>query len=150
MRSLPVALSGDKGSDFTSSTAHLLQNIPDAVAPCRLRSIHLSGHGSSPGLPISGRIQHAVRLFPPRSRAALSVTCWRTKRRASPAQGRLPRLQGDAALEGVSCVIFDEFHERSLNADQGLARVWTPGPTCARTSGSSWGGGLRSNRISAD
>ena len=30
-------------------------------------------------------------------------------------------LQGDAALGGVGCVIFDEFHERSLNADLGLA-----------------------------
>ncbi|HKX08404.1 MAG TPA: ATP-dependent helicase HrpB [Stellaceae bacterium] len=30
-------------------------------------------------------------------------------------------LQGDAALEGVGLVIFDEFHERSLDADLGLA-----------------------------
>lgn len=31
------------------------------------------------------------------------------------------RLQDDQALEGISCVIFDEFHERSLQADLGLA-----------------------------
>jgi ATP-dependent helicase HrpB len=31
------------------------------------------------------------------------------------------RLQGDPALEGVGLVIFDEFHERSLNSDLGLA-----------------------------
>ncbi len=31
------------------------------------------------------------------------------------------RIQADPALEGVSAVIFDEFHERSLNADLGLA-----------------------------
>jgi ATP-dependent helicase HrpB len=31
------------------------------------------------------------------------------------------RLQTDPALEGVGLVIFDEFHERSLNADLGLA-----------------------------
>ena len=31
------------------------------------------------------------------------------------------RLQRDPTLEGVGCVIFDEFHERSLNADLGLA-----------------------------
>jgi ATP-dependent helicase HrpB len=31
------------------------------------------------------------------------------------------RLQRDPALDGVGCVIFDEFHERSLNADLGLA-----------------------------
>jgi ATP-dependent helicase HrpB len=30
-------------------------------------------------------------------------------------------LQTDPALEGVACVIFDEFHERSLQADLGLA-----------------------------
>jgi ATP-dependent helicase HrpB len=37
-------------------------------------------------------------------------------------EGVLTRmLQGDAALEGIGCVIFDEFHERSLNADLGLA-----------------------------
>jgi len=33
--------------------------------------------------------------------------------------GRL--LQADPALEDVACVIFDEYHERSLNADVGLA-----------------------------
>ena len=31
------------------------------------------------------------------------------------------RLQADPALEGVGLLIFDEFHERSLNADFGLA-----------------------------
>ena len=31
------------------------------------------------------------------------------------------RLQSDPALEGVGLVIFDEFHERSLNSDLGLA-----------------------------
>ncbi len=37
-------------------------------------------------------------------------------------EGILTRmLQEDSALEGVACVIFDEFHERSLNADLGLA-----------------------------
>jgi ATP-dependent helicase HrpB len=37
-------------------------------------------------------------------------------------EGILTRmLQSDPALEGVSAVIFDEFHERSLQADLGLA-----------------------------
>ncbi|HEX6041564.1 ATP-dependent helicase HrpB [Longimicrobium sp.] len=37
-------------------------------------------------------------------------------------EGVLTRmLQSDAALEGVGLVIFDEFHERSLHADLGLA-----------------------------
>lgn len=37
-------------------------------------------------------------------------------------EGVLTRmLQNDAALEGVGAVIFDEFHERSIHADLGLA-----------------------------
>src|SRR5580698_3065826 len=37
-------------------------------------------------------------------------------------EGILTRmLQEDSGLSGISCVIFDEFHERSLNADLGLA-----------------------------
>ncbi len=37
-------------------------------------------------------------------------------------EGILTRmLQSDSALNGIGCVIFDEFHERSLNADLGLA-----------------------------
>ncbi len=31
------------------------------------------------------------------------------------------RILDDPSLEGVGCVIFDEFHERSLDADLGLA-----------------------------
>ena len=37
-------------------------------------------------------------------------------------EGILPRmLQSDASLEGIGAVIFDEYHERSLDADLGLA-----------------------------
>jgi ATP-dependent helicase HrpB len=37
-------------------------------------------------------------------------------------EGILTRMiQSDPALEGIGAVIFDEFHERSLNADLGLA-----------------------------
>jgi len=37
-------------------------------------------------------------------------------------EGILTRmLQGDPSLDGIGAVIFDEFHERSLNADLGLA-----------------------------
>ena len=40
-------------------------------------------------------------------------------------EGVLTRMvQSDAALPGVGCVVFDEFHERSLNGDLGLALVW--------------------------
>ena len=33
-------------------------------------------------------------------------------------------LQSDPELPGVSAIIFDEFHERSLAADLGLALAW--------------------------
>ena len=40
-------------------------------------------------------------------------------------EGILTRmLQSDPELPGVSAVLFDEFHERSLNADLGLALSW--------------------------
>ncbi|KGJ07354.1 ATP-dependent helicase HrpB [Paracoccus sphaerophysae] len=40
-------------------------------------------------------------------------------------EGILTRMiQSDPELAGIGCVIFDEFHERSLNADLGLALVW--------------------------
>jgi ATP-dependent helicase HrpB len=35
----------------------------------------------------------------------------------------LRRLQDDPFLEGVGCVVFDEFHERSLNLDLALAMI---------------------------
>ncbi|MDB6176723.1 ATP-dependent helicase HrpB [Paracoccus sp. Z330] len=40
-------------------------------------------------------------------------------------EGILTRMvQSDPELAGIGCVIFDEFHERSMNADLGLALVW--------------------------
>ncbi|MEM7522510.1 MAG: ATP-dependent helicase HrpB [Pseudomonadota bacterium] len=40
-------------------------------------------------------------------------------------EGILTRMiQSDPSLEGVSAVVFDEFHERSLHADLGLALTW--------------------------
>ncbi len=40
-------------------------------------------------------------------------------------EGILTRmLQSDPELTGIGAVIFDEFHERSLNADLGLALTW--------------------------
>ncbi|MFC0813346.1 ATP-dependent helicase HrpB, partial [Paracoccus panacisoli] len=40
-------------------------------------------------------------------------------------EGILTRMiQSDPSLDGIGAVIFDEFHERSLNADLGLALVW--------------------------
>ena len=40
-------------------------------------------------------------------------------------EGILTRmLQSNPSLRGIGCIIFDEFHERSLNADLGLALAW--------------------------
>ena len=40
-------------------------------------------------------------------------------------EGILTRMiQSDPSLSGIGAVIFDEFHERSLNADLGLALTW--------------------------
>ena len=40
-------------------------------------------------------------------------------------EGILTRMiQSDPELPGVACVVFDEFHERSLNGDLGLALAW--------------------------
>ncbi len=40
-------------------------------------------------------------------------------------EGILTRMiQSDPSLAGIGAVIFDEFHERSLNADLGLALAW--------------------------
>ena len=65
--------------------------------------------GESPG----GTIGYRMRLETRVSRATrIEVVT----------EGVLTRLlQEDAALEGVAAVIFDEFHERSLQADLGLA-----------------------------
>ena len=41
----------------------------------------------------------------------------------------------DPTLTGVACVIFDEFHERSLHTDLGLALAMTPNGLSARTYG---------------
>ncbi|MFC2966521.1 ATP-dependent helicase HrpB [Acidimangrovimonas pyrenivorans] len=40
-------------------------------------------------------------------------------------EGILTRMiQSDPSLDGIGAVVFDEFHERSLNADLGLALTW--------------------------
>ncbi len=65
------------------------------------------------GEPVGGRVGYRTRLdtrVGPHTRIEV-VT-----------EGILTRmLQEDAALCDVGCVLFDEFHERSLNADLGLA-----------------------------
>ncbi len=68
-----------------------------------------SSLGEALGETVGYRIRHDSRVGP-RSRIVV-VT-----------EGILTRmLQSDPALEGVGLVIFDEFHERSIHADLGLA-----------------------------
>jgi ATP-dependent helicase HrpB len=55
-------------------------------------------------------------------RTRLETRVSRTTRIEVVTEGILTRmLQSDPELEHIGCVVFDEFHERSLNADLGLA-----------------------------
>ena len=65
--------------------------------------------GDEPGGLVGYRIRHESRVGP---RTRVEVVT----------EGVLTRmLQADPALEGAGLVIFDEFHERSIHADVGLA-----------------------------
>lgn len=65
------------------------------------------------GEPVGGTVGYRTRL---------DTRVSRSTRLTVLTEGVLTRmLQTDPALEGVALVIFDEFHERSLNADLGLA-----------------------------
>jgi ATP-dependent helicase HrpB len=65
------------------------------------------------GESVGGRVGYSVRLES-RSSAA-------TRLEVLTSGVFLRRLQADPALEGVACVIFDEFHERAAEADLALA-----------------------------
>lgn len=67
------------------------------------------------GEPLGGRVGYSVRL---ESRTSIA-----TRLEVVTAGLFLRRLQADPALEGVACVIFDEFHERQAEADLALALV---------------------------
>lgn len=65
--------------------------------------------GESPGATVGYRVRHESVVGP--ATRIVVVT-----------EGILTRmLQGDPSLEGFGLVIFDEFHERSIHADLGLA-----------------------------
>jgi len=74
---------------------------------------------------VAGRMAHLCGEPVGRSvgfRTRLETRVSRETRIEVVTEGILTRmLQEDSALEGIGCVIFDEFHERSLNADLGLA-----------------------------
>ena len=65
--------------------------------------------------PLGERVGYAVRHESKRSH--------RTRLEVLTAGLFLRRLQADPELEGVSCVIFDEFHERGRDSDLALALV---------------------------
>ncbi|MEA5441339.1 ATP-dependent helicase HrpB [Cyanobium gracile UHCC 0281] len=67
------------------------------------------------GEPLGGRVGYSVRLE--------SRTSAATRLEVVTAGLFLRRLQADPALEGVACVIFDEFHERQAEVDLALALV---------------------------
>jgi len=67
------------------------------------------------GEPLGERIGYSVRLE--------SRTSAATRIEVVTAGLFLRRLQHDPALDGVGCVIFDEFHERQADADLALALV---------------------------
>lgn len=64
---------------------------------------------------VGGRVGYSVRLE--------SRTSAATRLEVVTAGLFLRRLQADPALDGVACVIFDEFHERQAEADLALALV---------------------------
>ncbi len=96
---------------------HLLPHMPGRIVmlePRRLAARHAAErmadlHGSKPGEVIGYRMRGESKVS---DRTRIEVVT----------EGVLTRmLQSDPDLPGVSLVIFDEFHERSLNADLGLA-----------------------------
>src|SRR5580704_16422959 len=74
---------------------------------------------------VAGRMAHLLGETVGRSvgfRTRLETRVSRETRIEVVTEGILTRmLQEDSGLAGIGCVIFDEFHERSLNADLGLA-----------------------------
>jgi ATP-dependent helicase HrpB len=74
---------------------------------------------------VAGRMAHLLGEPVGRSvgfRTRLETRVSRETRIEVVTEGILTRmLQDDSGLAGIGCVIFDEFHERSLNADLGLA-----------------------------
>ena len=74
---------------------------------------------------VAGRMAHLLGESVGRSvgfRTRLETRVSRETRIEVVTEGILTRMiQDDSGLTGIGCVIFDEFHERSLNADLGLA-----------------------------
>jgi len=116
-----TVLHAPPGAGKTSRVPLALLNLPGLgggrivmLEPRRLAAVHAAHRmAESLGEKVGETVGYAMRF----------------ERRVSPAtrievvtEGILTRrLQRDPCLEGISLVIFDEFHERSLNADLALA-----------------------------
>ncbi len=84
------------------------------LEPRRLAARAAAGYmARSLGEPVGQRVGFRTRLETRVSKASrIEVVT----------EGILTRMiQSDPSLDGIACLIFDEFHERSLNADLGLA-----------------------------
>ncbi|MBX2885440.1 MAG: ATP-dependent helicase HrpB [Granulosicoccus sp.] len=97
----------------------LLQKIPDSKKIIMLEPRRLAARGVAARLAaqLGESVGQQIGL---RMRGQTSVS--KKTRLEVVTEGVLTRLlQADPALEGIGLVIFDEFHERSLHADLGLA-----------------------------
>jgi ATP-dependent helicase HrpB len=97
----------------------LLESLPHGESILMLEPRRLAARGAAErlaeglGEPVGQQVGYSVRLET-RSSA-------HTRLEVLTGGLFLRRLQADPALEGVACVIFDEFHERTAEADLALA-----------------------------
>ena len=108
---VPLALIGAlvKGQTLLKETQKIWM-----IEPRRLATKAAAGRlATSLGEDVGGRIGYAVRGEQKRSS--------RTRVEVITDGLFLRRLQSDPSLDGVGCVIFDEFHERGRDADLSLA-----------------------------
>lgn len=92
-----------------ASAKKILMLEPRRVAARAAASRMASLLGERPGETVGYRVRLDTKVGP-KTRIEVVTEALLTR-----------RLQSDPELKGVACVIFDEFHERSLNADLGLA-----------------------------
>ncbi len=77
---------------------------------------------------LGGKVGEVIGL-----RSRLDVRTSKDSRIEVVTEGVFSRMiLSDPSLEGVAAVIFDEFHERSLDADEGLAFALDAQSLCAR------------------
>ncbi|MCB9915936.1 MAG: hypothetical protein H6828_12470 [Planctomycetes bacterium] len=101
----------------TRVPAALLDSAPDGqvwlLEPCRVAARRPRGASPASGAALGGEVGYRVRFDDRTSRATRLI--------AMTEGVFLRRVQQDPFLEGVRAVVFDEFHERGLDADLALA-----------------------------